>query len=78
MEKRFYDASTIQRVLEDLERGYGISSSEFWSAHAGDGMAIKHVPSVHRQAWAAFYETWLRLSGSSFSARIERELEPVT
>jgi hypothetical protein len=74
VEKRVYNASTIQRVLADFEKGYSISSSDFFDAHRGDGRAIEHVPSVHRQAWAAFYETWLRLSDSSFSARVEREL----
>jgi hypothetical protein len=75
VEKRTYRASTMYRVLGEFERGYSISSSEFFSQHQVDGTAVQHIPSVHRQAWAAFYETWLRMSDSSFAARVERELE---
>lgn len=75
VEKRYYNAASIERVLRAFERGYGLTSAEFYRSHAGDGSAITQVPSFHRQAWAGFYRTWLRLSGSGFAERAERELE---
>ena len=75
MQKRYYNAGSIERVLQTFERGYSLSSADFYAAHVGDPEAISHIPGVHRQAWAGFYRTWLRLSGSGFAARAERELE---
>jgi hypothetical protein len=75
MEKRFYNAASIERILQTFERGYSISSAEFFKEHEVDGPEIRSIPAFHRQAWAGFYRTWLRLSDSGFAARVERELE---
>jgi hypothetical protein len=75
MDKRVYNAASIERILLTFERGYSISSAKFFAEHAIDGPLIQSVPVFHRQAWAGFYRTWLRLSGSDFASRVERELE---
>ncbi len=75
MEKRYYTAASIERVLRTFERGYELSSAEFYRGHVSDSSEVGHVPSMHRQAWAGFYRTWLRISGSGFAERAERELE---
>jgi hypothetical protein len=75
MEKRYYDAASIERVLQTFERGYAMSSAVFFQQHGCDGPAVQGIPGFHRQAWAGFYRTWLRLSGSGFAERVERELE---
>ena len=75
MEKRYYTVASIERVLRTFERGYGLASDAFYRSHVSDGPDIGHVPSMHRQAWAGFYRTWLRISGSGFAERAERELE---
>jgi hypothetical protein len=75
MEKRFYNAASIERILLAFERGYSMSSSDFFRAHEVNGPEIERIPSVHRQAWAGFYSTWLDLSDSGFAARVEQELE---
>ena len=76
MNKRLYTAGSIERVLRDFERGYSLSSADFYRQHIdSDGADIARIPSMHRQAWAAFYSTWLRMSDSGFAARVERELE---
>ena len=75
MQKRFYNAGTIERVLRDFERGYELPSADFYREHVSGGAAIDRIPSMHRQAWAGFYTTWLRMSDSGFAALVERELE---
>lgn len=75
MEKRLYNAASIERILQTFERGYSLSSSVFFSEHRADGPDVQNIPAVHRRAWAGFYRTWLRLSDSGFAARVERELE---
>lgn len=75
MEKRFYNAASIERILQTFERGYAMTSSMFFKEHEIDGPAVQDVPAYHRQAWAGFYRTWLRISGSGFAERVERELE---
>ncbi len=74
MEKRYYNAASVERTLRAFERRYGMPSDDFFRCHvAGD--PIPAVAAWHRQAWAGFYRAWLRMSGGGFAARAERELE---
>jgi hypothetical protein len=75
VEKRYYNAASIERILQTFERGYKIPSAEFYAEHEVDGPNVQSVPMFHRQAWAGFYRTWLRLSDGGFASRVERELE---
>jgi hypothetical protein len=75
MEKRYYDAASIERTLRVFERKYGLSSEEFFEAHVADDERVAEMPGWHRQPWASFYRTWLRLSGGGFAAQAARELE---
>lgn len=76
MEKRYYNATSIERTLRAFERGYGMTSEDFLRAHVA-GEELPQVSAWHRQAWAGFYRTWLRMSGGGFASRAERELELV-
>jgi hypothetical protein len=75
MEKRYYTATSIERVLHTYERRYEISSDEFYGAHTTDDERLAGMPGFHRQAWAGFYRTWLRMTDTGFVAQAERELE---
>ncbi len=78
MEKHVYDVSSLEGVLRAFEEGYGLTSADFYRAHvAGDDTVLGSMSGSHRQAWAGFYAEWRRMSGSSFSARVERDLQPV-
>lgn len=75
MDKHYYNAASVERTLRAFERRYGMSSDEFFRAHVADDERVAAVPASHRQPWAGFYRTWLRMSGGGFAARAERELE---
>jgi hypothetical protein len=76
VEKNSYDAASLARTLRAFEEGYGLPSADFYRAHiANDESVIGTMSGSHRQAWAGFYCEWRRMSGSSFSARVERDLE---
>lgn len=76
MKKQTYSAAALLRVCETFEEGYGITSADFYRAHVeNDERVIGEMSGAHRQAWAGFYSEWRRMSGTSFSARIERDLE---
>jgi len=75
MKKRSYNAASIERTLRAFERRYEMTSEDFFRAHVADDTSVAAVPGSHRQPWAGFYRTWLRMSGGGFAARAERELE---
>lgn len=75
VEKRYYNAASIERVMHSFERGYGLSSAAFYNGHVASDDTVSHVPGHHRQVWAGFYRTWLRLTGGGFAERADRELE---
>ncbi|CAN5561355.1 hypothetical protein BH20ACT19_BH20ACT19_00250 [soil metagenome] len=77
MEKRYYNTTSIRETLLVFERSYELDSEDFFRAHVENDERIAHVPGFHRQTWAGFYRTWMRMSDSSgFAAQVERELEP--
>ena len=75
MKRRYYNAASLERTLRAFERKYGMTSEAFFRAHLADDEAVVSVPGSHRQAWAGFYRTWLRMTDGGFAARAERELE---
>lgn len=75
MRKNEYNASSIQQVLKRFEAGYEMTSEDFFRAHVDDDPCIARIPGEQRQAWAMFYRTFQRLSGSGFADRVTRELE---
>jgi hypothetical protein len=76
MEKQTHNAASLLGILQTFEDGYKLSSADFYKAHVeNDDDVVGNLSGMHRQAWAGFYAEWRRMSGSSFSARIERDLE---
>lgn len=71
MERNYYDASSLARVLRVFEERYGMSSEEFYTSHVSDE-PLEHVSGFHRHTWASFYRDVLRLRGDGFA-----EADPV-
>jgi hypothetical protein len=71
MEKNYYNAASLERVLLFFERRYGLSSDEFFEKHLADEPPVERVPGFHRHAWASFYRDFRRLSGRSFAEHAE-------
>jgi hypothetical protein len=72
-----YSAATLERVLQSLERTYGMNSAEFMAAHvADDGERLAGMSGFARHSWASFYAEWQELSGSDdgFAENVEQEL----
>jgi hypothetical protein len=72
VEKSYYDAESLARVLAALERQYGTSSADFYARHvAGEALPI---PRFTRHVWASFYRDTRRLRGDDFAEAAERLL----
>jgi hypothetical protein len=72
MEKLYYDAESLERVLAALERQHGMSSAEFHTRHtAGEHLEI---PRFTTHVWASFYRDVRRLRGDGFAETAERLL----
>jgi hypothetical protein len=75
MQKRYYNDATLRAALDAFEKGYALSSDDFYRAYR-DG-TVEGVSARHRLPWATFYERWKCLRGEAdFAAKIEREFEP--
>jgi hypothetical protein len=75
MEKHYYNAASLERVLLALERRYGRSSAEVYDAHlAGDPLA--ELSGFARHCWISFYRDYRRLSEAGFAENAERLLAP--
>ena len=75
MERRYYNATSLERALRTLESRYGMSSAEFYAAHRDDARAVTAMPRRIRNLWASLYRDWRRLSGADFAEQVEREVE---
>jgi hypothetical protein len=73
MEKHYYNAASLERVLLWFERRYELASDEFFAMHRDDA-PLENVPAFHRHAWASFYRDFRRLSGDPFAEHAERLL----
>jgi hypothetical protein len=77
MEKRYYNAATLERSLRVFEERYALDSATcFAMRQSGDEAGVEHIPRFHQHVWASFYRKWKRLSGEDFVQHVERELEP--
>lgn len=77
MKKRFYNATTLQKVLSRFEAAYGMTSADFYAAHLSDSETVVTIPGHHRQAWAGFHREAENMSADAFVDRVDRELEAV-
>jgi hypothetical protein len=73
VERRYYDASSLESVLGAFEERYGLTSEAFYEAHVA-GEPLDEISGFHRHAWASFYRNVRRLRGD-FAAHAERLLE---
>jgi hypothetical protein len=74
VEKLYYDADSLERVLASLERDYRMSSADFYAAHI-EGRLLD-MPRFTRHVWASFYRDVRRLRGDEFAESAERLLAP--
>ena len=72
MEKRYYNAESLEHVLRLLERRYAMSSEAFYAAHLADE-PLPELRGFDRHTWASFYSEHRRLSGA-FSEQAEHVL----
>jgi flagellar biosynthesis regulator FlaF len=60
MEKRYYDAGSLDRAVRELEREYDMTSEAFYEAYAAG--AELDIPHFNQHVWASFHEDILRLT----------------
>jgi hypothetical protein len=65
--KRYYNAESIRRVLASFENRWGMRSEEFYEAHVADA-ELPRMPGFHRHVWASLYRDYRRLSERTFSS----------
>jgi len=76
MEKVYYDAVGLERVLHGLEERHGFSSEAFLDAHRKDDRSIiGSIPRFERHTWASFYREWRCLTRDEFADSVEHTLE---
>ncbi len=63
MTRRYYDATSLERVLTNFETRYGLSSTGFYEMHVSDTVP-EDVTGRHRHVWASFYRDVMRLRGA--------------
>ncbi len=70
MEKRYYNAASLEHSLQAFERRYSLESAEFYAAHIRDDSEIVgHIPRWHRHSWASFYREWQQVSSGHGRSR---------
>jgi hypothetical protein len=74
VEKAYYDAASLERVVLSFERRYGLPSAEFYERHVNDE-PLEAIPGFHRHVWASFYRNVLRMRGTDFAASAASLLE---
>jgi hypothetical protein len=78
MQRRYYNADSLERSLHAFEKRFGLDSETFLAAHtAGDEDVLKDIPRFLRHSWASFYLDWQRLREDDLGATVEHELELV-
>src|SRR3954447_7666352 len=60
-----YDADSLADALIELQRHFGLSSSEFYRAYRADDPSIAAIPRLVRFQWADYFSEWLELTDSS-------------
>jgi hypothetical protein len=78
MEKRYYNAASLERSFLAFERRFQLDSETFLRAHAADDEAIiGAIPLFLRHSWASFYGEWKAMAtrpSDPLSEGVEREL----
>jgi hypothetical protein len=74
VDRAYYDATDLDRVVTAFERRYHLPSAVFYERHAS-GARLEGIPGFHRHVWASFYRDVLRLRGHDFAATAGRVLE---
>jgi hypothetical protein len=73
MDKFYYDAASLERVLLAFERHYEMSSAEFYERYSS-GEELPAISHFNQHAWASFYRDVTRLAGGDFAAGAKRVL----
>jgi hypothetical protein len=72
LEKLYYDATSLERLLLWFEARYGMATVDFYGRH-GAGDDLPGIPRFHRHIWASFHRDVLRLR-DDFASNAERVL----
>jgi hypothetical protein len=82
VEKRCYSAASLEEAVREFERGYGLSSDDFYRSYRARD--ADRVAPRHRLVWASFRRNSNRMKGNSgeddsgrvrFAERVARELD---
>ena len=65
MERQFYNAASLERVVGDMEREYGLSSEDFLEAR-NRGVVLP-IPGFRQSVWASCYTELCEKRGGASS-----------
>lgn len=60
MEKRYYNAESLDRAIREFEREYGMTTAAFYESYSAGN--VLDIPCFAQHVWASFYEDVLRMS----------------
>lgn len=75
IEKRYYNATTLERTLAAYEAHFALSSADFYAEHEAESARVAAIPGFHRHVWASYYREWRELEDCGLPGRVSRELE---
>lgn len=70
IEKRYYNATTLQDALARYESAYGMTSAEFFEAHRTDAEALTPIPGFERSVWAGLWQELQGFDAPSCAANV--------
>jgi hypothetical protein len=73
MDRIYYDAASLERVLLAFERHHEMSSAEFYERYSS-GEELPAISLFNQHAWASFYRDVIRLTGGDFAASAKHVL----
>jgi hypothetical protein len=69
MDKRYYSAESLDNVIQEFEREYGVTTEDMYALYGAEER-IKGVPRFTQHVWASFYDDVLRMTDG---AGVERK-----
>ncbi len=77
MERRYYNANSLEQAFRQYESHYGLSSDTFYEAWLHDDeKVLGPIAGRHRHAWASLYREWRELTEGELVGNVTRDLLP--
>jgi hypothetical protein len=74
MEKRYYNAESLEQALGNLESQFGLTSASFYEKVLA-GEQVDGMPRFHRSVWASLYRDYCRMHERDFASSVGRALQ---